>query len=237
MRLHRFYFPEKIGDKKEIAFDSADFVHQIRKVFRLKSGDEVILFDGSGSDYLCKLHERENVLSIISVSHSRYMPQKEVYLFASIIKKDNFEWIVEKATELGVTHIVPIISERSEKKALNMERLEKIAMEASEQSGRGNVPFVEGVIDLEKALDSKGKYADVLKDGNVLAFHTNESANRFVQDQNIVKPQAIFIGPEGGWSPKEVEMFNKNKIGLVSLGNQVLRAETAVVAALSKVLL
>lgn len=87
----------------------------------------------------------------ISVGESRTVPtaKKDVWLCMAIVKKDNFEWIVEKGTEIGVNHFVPVVAERSEKKDLNMERLIKIAREASEQSGRGTVPEIHPVMTLE----------------------------------------------------------------------------------------
>jgi 16S rRNA (uracil1498-N3)-methyltransferase len=229
MRLHRFYIPEPIGNKSEIILEASDVVHQIRKVFRLKKGDLLIVFDGSGSDYTCGIEDFRDdsiVLGVREAAKSRYMPEKEVILYAALVKKDTFEWIVEKATELGVTKIVPIIAERTEKKAVNEDRLKKIVIEASEQSGRGNVPEVSGVVSLKEAVAAAK--------GETIAFHTD--AEPFsVSDISDSKSIACFIGPEGGWSPDEIALFHDNKIPVRSIGQQVLRAETAVVATLSLV--
>src|SRR3989344_4745042 len=114
MRLHRFYIAEKIGSRQDMAVNSAELVNQIRKVFRLKTGDGVILFDGSGNDYTCTISDQikddKNIVNfhITGIVESRYMPARDsraVTLCAGIVKKDTFEWIVEKATELGVTKI------------------------------------------------------------------------------------------------------------------------------------
>jgi 16S rRNA (uracil1498-N3)-methyltransferase len=167
------------------------------------------------------------------------MPTKRVVLYQAVVKKDNFEWIVEKATELGVTDIVPVITERSEKKDLNMERLNKIAVEASEQCGRGDVPVVHSARpDLANVfVDSVSK--DSSKSINGIAFHTEGSARSDLAEglESQTQSLAVFIGPEGGWSPSELELFHNNKIEICSLGKQVLRAETAAVVALSKVLM
>ncbi len=231
MRLHRFYHSEKIGDKKELTISSADFANQISRVFRLSVGDKVVVFDGSGNDYVCELLEvkprRPIVLRICEVGPSRFMPTRKIYLFQSMIKKDKFEWVVEKATELGVTDIVPVLAERSEKKDLNIERLRKIAIEASEQCGRGDVPTIATArLNLEElfTLDCR-KVALHLEGEN---FHTSRL--------NLAEgPVGIFIGPEGGWSLSELEMFHKNGVTVCSLGKQVLRAETAAIATLSLV--
>jgi 16S rRNA (uracil1498-N3)-methyltransferase len=228
MRLHRFYISTLVGNQSELTIHSVDLVNQIRRVFRLNNGDRIIIFDGSGSDYVCSIKDskKESVeLSIIEASKSRFVPETEIVLYASLVKKDNFEWIVEKATELGVSKIIPIISERSEKKSLNIERLKKIAIEASEQSGRGTVPIIESIGNLEQALLDSSR-------SNRIAFHT-EGALFGASDMKAQESLAVFIGPEGGWSEMEIEIFHKNKVPVYSLGPQVLRAETAVVAALA----
>jgi 16S rRNA (uracil1498-N3)-methyltransferase len=238
MRLHRFYISELVGSKSEVILDSTDVVHQIRKVFRLKKGDLLIIFDGSGSDYTCGIEDFRDetiVLGVREASKSRFMPEREVYLYAALVKKDTFEWIVEKATELGVTKIIPIIAERTEKKAVNDERLKKIVIEASEQSGRGSVPKIELVIGLKEALIElqEKKEDESIKS---IAFHTDAELFRESDLGSEVEPLAVFIGPEGGWSPDEIALFNQNKIPVKSIGTQVLRAETAVVATLSLVM-
>jgi len=261
MRLHRFYIGVFIGSKKQIEIESAEFLHQLLKVFRLRIGDTVVMFDGSGSDYECEIvlvNKNTVTLHVGSVTHSRYMPPKKIYLVVAIVKKDNFEFIVEKATELGVTDIIPVLAERSEKKSLNMERLTKIAIEASEQSGRGDAPVIHPVMTLLKAIDYiKNKQGNVhclnKEDGNssgvsltevryedinlerihILALHTEEdtfSSKEFIDKS----PVAVFVGPEGGWSPAEIDMFHKNKIPVRCLGKQILRSETAVIAVLSE---
>lgn len=229
MRLHRFYTPEKIAGKKELTLPAIS--NQVSNVFRMRPGDRVILFDGSGEDFECEI-ARADTYRVISSAPSRYMPARKVYLCAAIVKKDNFEFIAEKATELGATDIVPVLAERTEKKAVNEERLRRIVTEASEQSGRGDVPTIHPASSLDEAIERYGGSAAVV-------FHTEGErfdASEFSQNLRNADT-AVFIGPEGGWSEKEIVMFHANKIPIRSLGPQVLRAETAVVSALSQVLL
>ena len=250
MRLHRFYVNQEIGDKKEITIDSAELVHQVRRVFRLKPGDSIVVFNGTGFDYECKIDNfggkntivSDSVIRLLvsSASRSRYSPKRELVLCAAIVKKDTFEWITEKATELGATGIIPIAAERSEKKSLNEERLRKIAIEASEQSGRGATPMVYPIMGPGEAANfliqeqgerSKEKGAGKIR---LVAFHTE--GERFQKAEfDSDSPLAIFIGPEGGWSETEIVMFHKLGIPVRCLGPQILRAETAVVAVLSQV--
>ena len=240
MRLHRFYISEIVASKTEIILESSDQVNQIRKVFRLKKGDLLIIFDGSGSDYTCGIEDFRDetiVLGVREASKSRFMPARAIVLYAALVKKDTFEWIVEKATELGVTKIIPIIAERTEKKAVNEERLSKIVIEASEQSGRGSVPEIAPVVSLKEAVIAlRAKIEEALNsDCKTIAFHTD--AELFTQlDIARNESLACFIGPEGGWSPDEIALFHDNKISVRSIGTQVLRAETAVVATLSLVM-
>jgi 16S rRNA (uracil1498-N3)-methyltransferase len=231
MRLHRFYHSETIGDKKELIINSADFANQISRVFRLGVGDKVVVFDGSGNDYICEIAEASTrgtvVLQVIEFSPSKYMPTRKIYLFQSMIKKDKFEWVVEKATELGVTDIVPVLAERSEKKDLNIERLRKIAIEASEQCGRGDVPTIATArLNLEELFTF---------DCQKVALHLEGENFISARPRLAEGPIGVFIGPEGGWSPNELEMFHKNGVTICSLGKQVLRAETAAIATLSLV--
>jgi 16S rRNA (uracil1498-N3)-methyltransferase len=239
MRLHHFFIEELVGNKTEIKINSAELTNQIRRVFRLKTGDSVVVFDGSGFDYECRIgapsvDEVKSVknlvtLDVVTTMKSRYMPTRDIYLCAGIVKKDTFEWIVEKATELGVTHIIPVMAERSEKKALNMGRLEKIAIEASEQSGRGNVPTIQPIGRLKEVIE-RFSQLKCMK----IVFHTDaEPFNP--QDVPRDIPVAVFIGPEGGWSMDEIDLFHKNNVQVFCLGSQVLRSETAVVVALSQV--
>ena len=248
---------------------SVELSNQIRKVFRLKLGDHVVLFDGSGFDYESSVEDYGNdfvTVKVLGAKQSRFMAgrdsasgnsssensggsfggAREVILCAGVVKKDTFEWIVEKATELGVSKIIPVMAERSEKKSLNMDRLRKIAVEASEQSGRGDVPEIGDIATLAEAVELCEKVDVTSCDIVKLAFHTDgetysmakirSNTNNKLAGKSETTKLAIFIGPEGGWSPDEIEMFHKHNIDIYSLGNQVLRSETAVVAALSLVM-
>lgn len=211
-----------------------NLIDQLKKVFRLKTGDKIIVFNGDGKDYECLIKElvKDKVaLEVQNSFPSRFMSDQKIWLCAAVIKKDNFEWIVEKATELGVSHIVPVLSERSEKKSLNLERLQKIVIEASEQSGRGTVPTIHPIIALEESFAYLKSHVSA-KTFQMLAFHTEGESVRDVISNND-NPIAVFVGPEGGWSEREVELFHDENIPMKCLGRQVLRAETATIAVLS----
>jgi 16S rRNA (uracil1498-N3)-methyltransferase len=233
MKFKRFYVTQALGELASKALQDgitltsqAALVNQLKNVFRLGKGDEIVLFDNSGEDYYVSLESLEKdsfTFRVNEVKKNNVVSPKETYLFASIIKKDNFEWIAQKATELGVTHIIPILSARSEKKDLNFERINKIVIEAAEQSGRAVLPIVSEVMKLEEALH---RYNHV----HTIVMHTKGSK---LVSQDLKEINGIYIGPEGGWSDEEIELFKKNEIPVYSLGPQVLRAETAVIAALT----
>jgi len=214
---------------------SYELLHQLQNVLRLKVGDTVNLFDGSGYDFIVRIkkYEDQNVsFEILEKRPNSILPLRETYLLASIVKKDNFEWIAEKATELGVSHIIPILSERTEKKDINKTRLQKIVVEASEQSGRGTVPIIHEVTSLGNSLkDAINLFG---KDTEYIAFHL-EGEKFDKKELKEKNPIAIFIGPEGGWSPDEISWFKENYIPIKTLGPQILRAETAVIASLSQI--
>lgn len=227
MRLHRFFITEPMVGSK-IFIKEERLLHQWRNVFRYNTGTELIVFDGSGLEYdalIAKMGNREVELEIVG-ERKGLLPERQIVLYQSLIKKDKMEWVVEKATELGVTKIIPIISERSEKKGFNLERACKIAIEASEQCGRADVPVIE----------SSQNLADSIKacHGEVIVFDSLGvpfSPTLLTTDHKLL---SIFIGPEGGWSDKELEFFRQNDAQIYSLGRLTLRAETAAIVALGQ---
>lgn len=227
MRLHRFYIGP-LALTGEICIKEERLVHQWRHVFRYNVGSEIIVFDGSGVECDCvfkQLGNREAVLEIVS-KRAGVVPKNKVTLYQSIIKKDKMEWVVEKATELGVSKIVPIISERSEKKSFNLERAQKIAIEAAEQCGRADVPFIESSQYLADSIQELKNKAFIF-DPSGTPFETSLLATDY-------SSLSIFIGPEGGWSEKEIERFKELGVEIFSLGQLTLRAETAAIVALTK---
>jgi len=240
MKLQRFFVKEKLGDLKVgDSFFIADvgLSNQLRKVFRFRGmsrgqqafrdGEVVELFNGSGFNFESKIIDFEKDgtnFVLISKEENKNISKIEVHLFQSIIKKDNFELVVEKCTELGVRLFHPVISERSEKKDLNLERLNKIAKEASEQSGRGEVP----------EIFAPTKLTDAVKNFNGKLLVFDFDAPSIVSEQlkfKNLKKVGIFIGPEGGWSEGDLQVLKYAEAEIVSLGKQVLRAETASIVA------
>lgn len=227
MRLHRFYVSQPLGE--DVVINDVSIIKQWLKVFRYTTGVSVILFNGDGNDCTYSIESITPTRSCLKrlESHPSFIPLKNIALYLSLIKKDNFELVVQKATELGVTKIVPIISSRSEKKSLNQERLLKIAVEASEQCGRGNLPIIAPILSLNDVfkMEKLTNVSFVLQMGGV---SWNET---LISNKGKGDTISIFIGPEGGWSTDEEKLFADKKVRSVSLGNTVLRAETAAIVA------
>lgn len=272
MRLHRFFIKDKINPKENVIlrnFDYDSILNQWKKVFRYLAGSRVVLFDGSGNDYLAiieKLDTAEAVLRILETNktaeegtsvkkdekmvgkkaganakvvvkkESKELSKINVTILMSLIKNDNFDLVLQKATELGVSEIVPIITERTIKKDLNMIRSERILIEASEQCGRSDVPVITPIKKLKEALSELSDSLISSKNKNVGAYVCNmEGLNiaDVLNKKNSYTDLVFLIGPEGGWSPKELKMFEEAKIKSVKISQNVLRAETAVIALLA----
>lgn len=238
MRLHRFFIDRQIENTKETISD-LDLIHQWRSVFRYNIGSEVILFDGGGKEYsavLEKLSNREAEVRLVS-ERKGLLPERQITLFQSLIKKDNMEWVVEKATELGVSSIVPIVSERSEKKGFNAQRARKIAIEASEQCGRADVPEISEIRNLGEVLESCKNI--IVFDSSGVYFNNESRIRNYGKEDPlhnshfISNDSCLFIGPEGGWTEKELELFKQKGASIFSLGPLTLRAETAAIVALA----
>ncbi len=228
MQLHRF-----IGDydfsKKTLLVNDSELVNQLKNVLRLKSGSQVILVDNKLQEAVAEIKDfqKEAVeFEINAISKNEKEPATEVTLYCAIIKKENFELVVQKATEAGVSAIVPILTKRTVKLSLREDRLEKIAKEAAEQSGRGIIPTIHEVTDFKKALEQSKDYSANLffKPGASL-FNQERLRN------SGAKRVSIFIGPEGGWDDSEIEMAQMRDLKIVGLGGLTLRAETAAIIA------
>ena len=219
-KIHRFYTGSDLQLKQDFWLHDQALIWQWNKVLRFREGQNLVLFDGIKTDRLYRLEELKNNeahLKLIT-EQERKIPEKHVYLFWSLLKRDNNELIIQKATELGVSTFVPLITERTIKKEFNYERAKKIVIEASEQCGRSDIPNVREPIHLEKVLD---EYKNKIK---IYICHQGKS------DIKIEDPKVGFVvGPEGGWSDSELAVFANGNYDHVSLSEFTLRAETAAI--------
>ncbi|HEU0051409.1 MAG TPA: RsmE family RNA methyltransferase [Patescibacteria group bacterium] len=226
MKQHRFIIPFSVnGDR--ISVDDPDAVHQMRDVLQLKSGEVVLLGNGGGDEVEAEIRSYGKTgihLLQKRVYQNQNESSRQVVLFCSLLKRENFEWVVQKATEVGISCIVPVVCSRTVKLGLKMDRLRLIAKEAAEQSGRARIPLVQDLLPFDRALAlAQENDRNYFFDLNGMLFHPGmNSAERTI---------GLFIGPEGGWEDRERANAEKAGGQIVSLGKLTLRAETAAVIA------
>jgi 16S rRNA (uracil1498-N3)-methyltransferase len=228
MKIHRFIVD---ADFAAPIFEIPDreVTHQIRSVLKLKVGETIILGNGRLDEVQCRITAvglQAVEVEVISRGRNRNEFRTQVVLFCAILKKDHFELVVQKATEVGVTEIYPVISKRTVKLEVNMERLTKVAKEASEQSGRGIVPTIHDPVKFSEAL----LYA-APNDANYFFEQGAPSFDRGVLSLRDMNRVGVFIGTEGGWDETEVAAAKQNLFHVASLGTLTLRAETAAIIA------
>jgi 16S rRNA (uracil1498-N3)-methyltransferase len=230
MRLHRFYVLQPLGE--EVVIEDVPTIKQWLKVFRYTQGDSVIVFNGDSYEYVYQLQETSHTRCVLTLIEKKpgLISTRKSYLYLACIKKDLFELVCEKATECGVTDIIPIITDRTEKKHLNEERLRTIIKEASEQSGRGNILTLHSTVTLRDALTHVHTLTSI--DNIYVATLFGQPIADILKQPRKEEPTplAFFVGPEGGWTPEEESLFEHDNLQRVSLGNTTLRAETAGIA-------
>lgn len=228
--MHRFYLNQQL-DKEIVLVKDRAVAHQLRDVLKFKKGEKAAFFnekeDYFGFDFICELKNMESGAAVFMMrekAENRKEPSKRLILYQSLIKKDKFEWVLEKATEVGVLEIVPVISARSEKKSLNTERCAAILKEAAEQSGRALIPKLHPVVSFEKAVSqartsgARTYFASISEKENMIRGAGDRQTN-------------LFIGPEGGWDEREIFAAGRANFEMISLGRLTIRSETAAVAA------
>lgn len=229
---------------RQIESSDYELINQIKNVFRYQKGAEVILLDNLGKEALCEIKKIDSdkvIFEIKKVSADSNMPKNNVALYCSILKKENFELVAQKVTEIGVSHIYPLLSARTLKQNIKEERLAKIIKEASEQSERGTIPALHPPVEFKTVIKNLNK-----NDLNLFFDHSGEglpaqagrnpdsTAHGFPIGSGMTKENMrinIFIGPEGGWEEYEIELAKQNNFKITSLGKLNLRGETAAIVA------
>ena len=201
--------------------------HYLTKVMRIKENEVFSLFNKDGEWEAKVLEISKNIVEFKTTKQLRQKENfKELWLAFSPIKSNFQNFMIQKATELGVTRFLPIIFDRTVVRKINKERLEKIVIEASEQSNRINVPIIEDVQDLNGFL--KKNLMDLI--------FTDLNSNNAKIDQSKLtdKPVCIIIGPEGDFSEAEREkILSFNSVQAIKINENILRSETAVISAIS----
>ena len=233
----RFYVPEPHIEEGVLRVEGTEVRH-IRKVLRLKAGDPVTIFDGSAKEYegsIVELGPSFVLIQIQNASSPHRDSQLEITLAQSLLKGEKMDYLIQKATELGIKEIVPFFSSRSvpllekSKRLERHHRWEKITIEASKQCGRGTLPVVKPLQDYSEML--RVAPTDSLR---FILWEKEGVALKQILKRSAEKKKIFFIvGPEGGLSEAEVEESMTMGFTPVTLGKRIVRAETASLCLLS----
>ena len=226
--MHIFYTPDI--ETNQYTMNEAESKHCIR-VLRLSIDDKICLLDGKGGYYIAKItdnHYKRCSVKVIENTQNYGMRSFNLHIaIASTKNIDRFEWFIEKACEIGIDEITPLLCQRSERKIIKPERLNKILISAIKQSVKAYLP----------------KFNDLTKFNDFIKLTTNNDSQKFIahcldNDKKAIKDiyikknnAVILIGPEGDFSETEIQSAIENKYKAVSLGNSRLRTETAGVVA------
>ncbi|MFK7779907.1 MAG: RsmE family RNA methyltransferase [Candidatus Gracilibacteria bacterium] len=225
--MNRFYFESLEKADDSITIKNPELLNQFNKVLRVKNGDQLAFFNGNDDiDFIFEIKEvqkREVYLEKVGFINVDSEIDFDLNIFNALPNKlDKIEYIVKKGVEVGVTGFYFFRSERSQKLILSpnkIERLKKIIVEAVEQSGRSRIPelIIEDNISLED-----------FKDNENIIFHTKDDNSSSLKSLNIEYNKGInlFVGPEGGFSSEEIQIFENIGFKRIHLGNRILRTET-----------
>ena len=233
-RLVRLYIPDVDFIRGEKFGISEGQAHYLRNVMRKLPGVALRVFNGRDGEWLATIVELNKKSAFLELDN-KLLEQREspdIWILASPVKKEAFDLMIQKACELGAAKFMPVICEHTVVRRINQERLQAIAIEAAEQSERFDVMTVEPLTDLKKTLDS------VCCERNIIFCIERMEAAFFSETvQKLAdKPLAILIGPEGGFSSQEIDFIRELKhVNAVTLGSNILKSETALIAALSGV--
>jgi 16S rRNA (uracil1498-N3)-methyltransferase len=229
MRTIRAFFADISSTMSEVAITN-DHYNYFKNVLRLKKNDNIVLFNNlDGLEYNTEIISITNKAIELNITNSIKIDNENAYtvnFYQSLIKIENFELVIQKATELGVNNIYPIITDYTNLKfdfkniEKKLDRWQKIAVGASEQSRRVFVPKIHAPIELETLSMPKNQF-------NITLCPYAKNDTSFQYKLKIADNINIFIGPEGGFSETEMKLFKNNDFETINLGKRILKAETA----------
>jgi 16S rRNA (uracil1498-N3)-methyltransferase len=223
--LPRLFVREPLGESVCVEVNAGQ-ANYLGNVMRLDEGAELLLFDGSSGEWLARIAEVGKKRMTLSVERRTREPEDvpDVWLAFAPVKRNQTDWLVEKATELGVARLIPTMTRRTIAERVKIERLEAIAIEAAEQCGRTRLPAIEAPVQL----------AQLLKQGDRQLYFADEGGGDPAASAFRPGAATILTGPEGGFTDEERAAIRAAPNAVpISLGPRILRAETAALAALA----
>jgi len=230
---------EKI--KNDMATIGGSDVNYLKNVMRLKVGDEVSVMDSKSKEYSAKIAVFENgniKVELLAEKHPKSESKVKVTIAQGLPKNSKMDMVIQKATELGAMRIIPVRAERSvvkipkEKEEHKINRWQKIAKEAAEQSGRLIIPFVDAIMEWKDLLMMNKDYDKCVV---LWEMEKERSIKRFLQENREVKNLLVVIGPEGGFSHEEIEHAKHEGFITANIGSRIVRTETAAICVLSMI--
>lgn len=239
----RFFAPARqfSQDKNSVTLDREESAH-LTRVLRLRTGDAAFVFDGEGREYECRVDDiagkrGESVTLAVLNQVQPSSPESKLMLTLAValLKGEKFDLVVQKATELGVTRIAPLLTKRADVRlrderdgAKRVERLRRIALEAAKQSGRARVPEISQPVEFDQFIAESAVHKD--KDLRVLfAERDGKSLREVLTNAETMQSVTAIVGAEGGWETEEIEHAREEGWQIVTLGGRILRAETAAI--------
>lgn len=235
--MQRFFVPKDWIEKDRVLL-KGEVVHQIRSVLRLKTNDHITILDNTGWEYEATITDIAKDSAEAKIAHKSFSqtePRTRITLYQAILKKTRFEFALQKCTELGIANFVPVLSQRCVARwsTSNLERWQQIIREAAEQSHRGVLPTLHKPVRFIDACKRAGANSFVAwEDESEIGIR--DLLGKKLKSERINKSAInIFIGPEGGFTPQEIDNVRDIGVTTFSLGKRVLRAETAGLVAAS----
>ena len=228
----RIFIEKNIRTESEIVLSKSQS-HYLKNVMRKKEEEKIFIFNSYDGEWLAKVRYVNKELKLIPTNQTRKATKcshLDIWICFGVIKPRNIGYLIEKTTEIGVNNFFPLKTEFSENIKLNYSRLNKIAIEATEQSENINVPKIDEVTKL------KDFFTKIDSDRKIIMCDEKKKNNSIMKiiGKNKFKKLAIFIGPVGGWSKNDMKEFlNQKEVFFISLGNSLLKADTAAIYALS----
>lgn len=225
MSYIRLFFKENLSLNLNSNLDKSQS-HYISKVMRIKEGDNISLFNETG-EWIVKIKEvKKGIINFVVIKKLRNVENDtEMWLAFTPIKFNYLNFMIQKATELGVTRFIPILTDRTVVRQINKDRIKKIIIEASEQSNRIKLPKLEKLINFKDFLK-------IYKNTNIILGDLNKNEEKIHFNKN--KPICILIGPEGDFSENERELMSQlQNIRSLRINRNILRTETAAIAMIS----
>lgn len=237
-RLPRFFVPPETFEGVRVWL-RGEAAHQLRHVLRIRPGERIVLLDNTGQEFETVLDTVSGDACegrIVAQRPSLNEPRVRLTLYAALLKHDKFEWVLQKGVELGVAAFQPVLTKRcmsDEPRPHRLERWQRIVREAAEQSERGLIPLLAAPLGFAAAVTQAAQA------GLALIPYEGEhgrSLRAVLGEHEPATLVSLFIGPEGGFTPGEIELARSHAVLPVTLGPRILRAETAGLAAAAAVL-